>query len=91
MIKLRFIVTGKVQGVGFRWSTQSLAMELGICGQVWNNDDGSVEILAQSDSATRLLLFEKKLRQGVNSLARVDYLEKSPADFKNFNNFSVRL
>ncbi|WEV44813.1 acylphosphatase [Streptococcaceae bacterium ESL0687] len=91
MIKLRFIVSGRVQGVGFRWSTQSLARELGIKGQVWNNDDGSVEILAQADSASKLLLFEKKLREGVNSLARVDYLEKTPADFKSFKDFNVRL
>ncbi|MEC4725684.1 acylphosphatase [Shewanella sp. D64] len=40
-------VTGKVQGVCFRRSAQSKANELGITGYVMNNDNGSVNILAQ--------------------------------------------
>ena len=40
-------VTGKVQGVCFRRFTQSKANELGITGYVMNNENGSVNILAQ--------------------------------------------
>ena len=44
MKKVRLIVSGRVQGVGFRYSTYALALELGdIYGRVWNNDDGTVE------------------------------------------------
>lgn len=42
-------VTGLVQGVGFRWTTQMIAQELGITGTVKNNPDGSVSIVAQGD------------------------------------------
>ena len=48
--KVRLLVSGRVQGVGFRYSTYALALEIGdIYGRVWNNDNGTVEILAQSD------------------------------------------
>ncbi|WP_172929749.1 acylphosphatase, partial [Streptococcus sp. 2001] len=51
MQKVRMIAQGRVQGVGFRWGVYSLALEIGgITGRVWNNDDGTVEILAQADS-----------------------------------------
>ncbi len=40
-------VSGKVQGVWFRATTQRQARALGVTGYVRNLDDGSVEILAQ--------------------------------------------
>ena len=43
----RVCVTGKVQGVGFRFSTVRRAHELGITGWVRNQEDGSVEALLQ--------------------------------------------
>ena len=39
-------VSGKVQGVFFRASTQQKAIELGISGYVKNLEDGNVEVLA---------------------------------------------
>lgn len=43
MKKVRMLVSGRVQGVGFRYSTYALALEIGdIYGRVWNNDDGTV-------------------------------------------------
>ena len=45
MQKVRLLVSGRVQGVGFRYSTYALALEIGdIYGRVWNNDNGTVEI-----------------------------------------------
>lgn len=89
MLKMRFIVSGRVQGVGFRWGTMALAKEIGINGRVWNNDDGTVEILAQSDSASKLIIFEQKLRKGPTQFARVDYLDKTTANFDDFNDFQM--
>ena len=43
----RFLVRGRVQGVGFRWFVEREAHLLGIAGWVRNNHDGSVEVLAQ--------------------------------------------
>ncbi|ULQ60720.1 acylphosphatase [Brucepastera parasyntrophica] len=41
-------VYGRVQGVGFRARTVSLARSLGVCGWVRNRSDGSVEIAAEA-------------------------------------------
>jgi acylphosphatase len=40
-------VSGRVQGVSFRWFTQTKAQELGITGWVKNETDGSVKIEAE--------------------------------------------
>jgi len=40
-------VTGRVQGVGFRWWTRSLAVRLGLTGTVRNRPDGSVAVHAR--------------------------------------------
>ncbi len=52
----RFIVRGRVQGVGFRWFVEREAHILGIAGWVRNNADSSVEILAMGtrDQLSRL-------------------------------------
>ncbi|MEZ0575850.1 acylphosphatase [Halodesulfovibrio aestuarii] len=67
MARQRYIVTGKVQGVGFRYWTHHTASLFGLRGWVRNRPDGSVELVAEGDIAT-LQQFEKELWQGpVNS------------------------
>lgn len=46
MKKIRMRVTGRVQGVGFRYMTKLVADEIGVAGIVRNEDDGSVYIEA---------------------------------------------
>jgi len=73
----RFIVRGRVQGVGFRWFVEREAHILGISGWVRNNSDGSVEILGQG-SQEQLLGLRSRLRQGPRA-ARVDDVEEFEA------------
>src|ERR1700693_3791098 len=70
----RFVVRGRVQGVGFRWFVEREAHVLGIAGWVRNNADGSVEVLAMG-SRDQLLGLRSRLRAGPRA-ARVDHVEK---------------
>lgn len=49
MPAFRLIVTGRVQGVGFRWSTRAEAERVGARGWVRNRRDGTVEIHVEGD------------------------------------------
>lgn len=73
----RFIVRGRVQGVGFRWFVEREAHILYVAGWVRNNSDGSVEVLAQG-SREQLLTLRSRLRQGPRA-ARVDDVEELEA------------
>ena len=73
----RFVVRGRVQGVGFRWFVEREAHILGMAGWVRNNSDGSVEVLAQGTHA-QLSALRSKLHQGPRA-ARVDDVEESEA------------
>jgi acylphosphatase len=42
VVRESYVVTGRVQGVGFRWFTRQLASRLGVGGWVANQPDGSV-------------------------------------------------
>jgi acylphosphatase len=73
----RFVVRGRVQGVGFRWFVEREAHILGISGWVRNNADGSVEVLGMG-SREQLLGLRSRLYQGPRA-ARVDDVEESEA------------
>jgi acylphosphatase len=73
----RFLVRGRVQGVGFRWFVEREAHILGIAGWVRNNHDGSVEVLAQG-TGDQLSGLHSRLREGPRA-ARVDAVEVSEA------------
>ena len=73
----RFVVRGRVQGVGFRWFVEREAHVLGIAGWVRNNADGSVEVLAMG-SRDQLLGLRSRLSAGPLA-ARVDDVEEVEA------------
>lgn len=73
-----YFISGRVQGVGFRYSTYFKAREIGVSGYVRNLDDGRVEVLAEG-SGEQLRLFEAFLDQGPR-FARVEYIEKKIED-----------
>lgn len=70
MFKVKMIVSGRVQGVGFRYFVIISARELGILGRVWNNDDGTVEILAQTEDEKKLEEFTAIVRGEKSSKGR---------------------
>jgi acylphosphatase len=66
-------VSGRVQGVGFRWFAETVAAREGLHGWVRNLPDGRVEAAAEGD-AEAVERFERALRHGPPA-ARVDEVE----------------
>ncbi len=74
----RYVVRGRVQGVGFRWFVEREAYLLGVSGWVRNRADGSVEVMAQG-TPEQLAGLHGRLREGPRA-ARVDEVDVSPAE-----------
>lgn len=72
-----YIVSGLVQGVGFRYFTQASAMRAGVRGWVENLPDGRVAIAANGEAGA-LEQFERDIRSGPSG-ARVDDVETREA------------
>lgn len=83
----RFVISGRVQGVGFRWFVQEAASREGVTGWVRNLPDGRVEawIEGESDALTRV---ERALRSGPAS-SRVEHvvvdIEDATGGYKSFS------
>jgi acylphosphatase len=69
----RFLISGRVQGVGFRWFAREAAEREGVHGWVRNLPDGRVEAQAEGD-ADALERFERALRSGPRG-SRIDDVE----------------
>lgn len=74
---VHIVVTGRVQGVGFRFFAESVARRLGAAGWVRNLPGGEVEILARLDPA-RKAVFLAELEKGP-PMGRVENLRIRPA------------
>ena len=66
-------VHGRVQGVGFRYYVQHIANRMGLCGDVRNCPDSTVEIVVEGDAA-KLPEFIKQVGKGT-SLSRVQRVD----------------
>lgn len=73
----RFRVSGSVQGVGFRYFAEDVALRLGVMGYVKNLPDGSVEVYAIG-SAYQLDELRGELGRGPR-MARVERVDEKDA------------
>jgi len=90
IVARRFVVSGRVQGVGFRYFVEAQAHREGLHGHVRNLDDGRVEIEAEGD-AEAVERFERAVQRGPAG-ARVDacvVTDVEPA--RHARGFSIRL
>jgi acylphosphatase len=81
----RFVISGRVQGVGFRWFTQETASREGVNGWVRNLPDGRVEALLEGE-AEAITRCERVLRSGPRG-ARVDDVsvdDEEPGGYRRF-------
>ncbi len=84
----RYVVTGRVQGVGFRWFVEREARALELGGWVRNRADGSVEVLASGTNQQLNALYDK-LKEGPRA-SRVDNVEvEQAAPLKDAGTFRI--
>ena len=83
----KIILSGKVQGVGFRPFVYRLAHQHHIHGTV-TNKTGQVEIIAQGDTQ-QLSLFESQLISHAPPLSQPGIIQSSACNTENFNEFSI--
>ena len=69
----RYVISGRVQGVGFRYFAQAAASRENVDGWARNLSDGRVEILAEGEEDA-LERFERQVRRGPSG-ARVDDIQ----------------
>ncbi len=88
MPSYRFLVSGRVQGVGFRYFARQRADRLGVAGFARNLADGSVEVIAEGEKEA-LAAFEDALRQGPG-FADVMNVERTEIPPRGDRGFYVR-
>jgi acylphosphatase len=84
----RYRITGRVQGVGYRYHALTCAESLGVAGFARNLPDGSVEVVAEG-VAEAVLAFEEKLREGP-AFSRVEIVDKEPLAERGDEGFHIR-
>lgn len=77
VVARRYVIGGRVQGVGFRMFAEAAAAREGVHGYVRNLADGGVEVMAEGDQAAMDRL-ELALRRGPSG-ARVESFDVEPA------------
>lgn len=89
MTDVRYLISGQVQGVGFRWFVARHARSLGLGGYARNLPDGRVEVVVSGPEAA-LPALERLLRAGPAS-AQVEQVERSsePAAFPVGKSFDI--
>ncbi|MBI5857043.1 MAG: acylphosphatase [Sphingobacteriales bacterium] len=84
---ISIIVSGKVQGVYYRQYTKEKAIELGVTGEVRNQRDGTVNIVA-TGSKEQLGALIKYCKKGPPR-AMVTGVEVAELDLQQFEHFSI--
>jgi acylphosphatase len=84
----RYLVTGRVQGVGYRYFVLREAERLGLAGFARNLPDGRVEVVAEGSDAV-LIELEARLRRGP-SFASVDGVDRAAVPARGEPGFHIR-
>jgi acylphosphatase len=90
MIQARsYRIRGRVQGVGYRYFTQQIALGLGVRGWVRNMPNGDVEAHAEAESET-LALFRAELEQGPKFSRVSEVVEENAPTDGRYTSFQIR-
>ena len=87
-VRRRYVVSGRVQGVGFRYRARYAAGQLGLAGWVQNEDDGTVTLEVQGDPALFARMFDMIAAGGYIQITGIRSQEIEPDPWAR--GFSVR-
>ena len=84
MVNYHLTITGRVQGVGFRWSVYQLAQQAEIEGSVMNKHDGSVycELQGPIEIVKQLI---SKIKAGPTPYARINKVKIIEGSLQNYH------
>jgi acylphosphatase len=90
VVARRLVISGRVQGVGFRWFVARRAQQLGLAGWVRNLPDGRVETVAMGEEGA-VASFIAAVERGP-SMAHVENVDKAeiPHDGIDYKSFNIR-
>ncbi|MDY7042619.1 acylphosphatase [Virgibacillus sp. M23] len=90
ILRTHAIISGRVQGVGFRYTAKQKADELGVTGWIRNNEDGTVELDAEGNM-DQVDQFIQALKNGLTPVIRVEQIDQT-STHKNYGyrNFSIK-
>ena len=84
----RFVVSGRVQGVGYRYFALHVAEPLNVAGFARNQPDGTVEVVAEGSEA-ELEELEARLSEGP-SFSHVEGVDRVAIDPPGHRGFDIR-
>ena len=84
MISLQVFYEGRVQGVGFRFTVRHIAKGFDVTGWVRNLPDGSVELIAEGDTAEVDRFIEALGRQMADYITSASVQHESPQGLTDF-------
>ncbi len=88
MMTQKWLISGQVQGVGFRWSAQQLANRLGVTGTVQNLRTGQVAIVITGEP-DQLAAFADRLHRGLTPWITVTDISKTDLPTHHFADFQI--
>lgn len=87
---LHVVISGVVQGVGFRWFVERVANGLGLVGYVRNMYDGTVEAYVEGEAGA-LNAFHKEMKIGPRSAHVTDTRAEWKEYSGKYENFRIEL
>ena len=86
--RVQVLYSGRVQGVGFRYTTKNVAMGFEVTGVVRNLPDGRVELIAEGEKR-ELDAFRQAIRDsGLGRLIALEQESRAPAE-NSFRGFEI--